>query len=432
MTRQELDTMKKSELLFLARQIGMNGFSRFTKSELIENILSFVAKGGELIEKKFNDLMGKSKKSGILRSRMKQEPQDEISNSTKPSTTGSVIPDENDSPKTSKRRVSSKAGKGNKEPQSTIDREASAREEVEKLRYSGTPLHARGQLITPEMLREIDKDLPDLPMGYGDGTIHLMPRDPRWLFCYWDISEDTRAHSGKYSGGRLFLRLHDVTHIKFDGTNSWSVHQFELNEEARWWYIPVPSEGRHFLAELGYLLPGGKWNSLGNTDPVVPPPGSKSPWVHDVFITLPFEEPLPVNFEASQTNWLGKELPPRDSRPEMPRFGTPMEPDPYFAVGMEESSSSPQSISSWVEMKDEKKLLTVFPLKIDADLRVYGRTLPEAKLEINGSEKRLEKDGSFSFSLSFPDGVQRHTFKATGPSGEIRTVTLTFQRHTNQ
>jgi len=36
-------------------------------------------------------------------------------------------------------------------------------------------------------LTDVDQDLADLPAGYGESCIVLMPRDPQWAYTYWDI-----------------------------------------------------------------------------------------------------------------------------------------------------------------------------------------------------------------------------------------------------
>ncbi|NJL49566.1 MAG: DUF4912 domain-containing protein, partial [Leptolyngbyaceae cyanobacterium SM2_5_2] len=38
-----------------------------------------------------------------------------------------------------------------------------------------------------EALASLDEGLPDLPSGYGESRIVLMPRDPQWAYCYWDV-----------------------------------------------------------------------------------------------------------------------------------------------------------------------------------------------------------------------------------------------------
>jgi len=44
---------------------------------------------------------------------------------------------------------------------------------------------------------DVDQDLADLPAGYGESCIVLMPRDPQWAYTYWDIphnhKEDLRS-----------------------------------------------------------------------------------------------------------------------------------------------------------------------------------------------------------------------------------------------
>jgi hypothetical protein len=92
----------------------------------------------------------------------------------------------------------------------------------------------------------------------------LLSRDPEWLFCYWDIDPALRT-AARPAGSRLTLRLHDVTDIDFDGTNGWSQHLYPLTEEARWWHVPVPHRGRHYLAEVGYAAPDGAFAALARS-----------------------------------------------------------------------------------------------------------------------------------------------------------------------
>ena len=39
-------------------------------------------------------------------------------------------------------------------------------------------------------LSSVDEGLADLPAGYGESRIVLMPRDPQWAYTYWDIPND--------------------------------------------------------------------------------------------------------------------------------------------------------------------------------------------------------------------------------------------------
>lgn len=451
MTPQELDDMRRSDLLILAKKIGVKGFSRLTKTELVQNVLEAIEKGGDALKKELKKVLrqagaGTGAEPDAKPAKTASTPAPRQRTVTgaqakaKPRASGEgKAGGETPEPVAPAKKLATTAhprkDPAANEPADEPDNEAQARTSIAAMRYLDPPLYQRGQLVLPEQLRDIDATLPDLPIGYGDGSIHLMPRDPKWMFCYWDISEEKRAGSGKYHHGRLYLRLHDVTHVVFNGTNSWSVHQFALNEEARWWYIPVPSEGRHFMAELGYRMPDGTWNSLGTSDAVIPPPGSQSPWVHDVFVSLPFDQPLPVARGESAANWLEGTLPEgripeRHEAPQPPLWGSPVNPPSLapFHFGVGANPTSP-GVSSFVQLRNEKnELLTEFPLTVNAALRVFGATSPEVRLEIDGKPHELATDGTFTVAFPFPDGSQAHRVTARGEDGTEKTVQISFHR----
>ncbi|MFM9158365.1 MAG: Rho termination factor N-terminal domain-containing protein, partial [Dolichospermum sp.] len=39
-------------------------------------------------------------------------------------------------------------------------------------------------------LADVDEALDDLPNGYGESRIVLLPRDPQWAYTYWDVPND--------------------------------------------------------------------------------------------------------------------------------------------------------------------------------------------------------------------------------------------------
>ena len=60
-------------------------------------------------------------------------------------------------------------------------------------------------------LADVDHGLPELPSGYGDSRIVLMPRDPQWAYAYWDIPNDHKEELRRQGGQQLALRIYDVT-----------------------------------------------------------------------------------------------------------------------------------------------------------------------------------------------------------------------------
>ncbi|NJR38689.1 MAG: DUF4912 domain-containing protein, partial [Leptolyngbyaceae cyanobacterium CSU_1_4] len=146
--------------------------------------------------------------------------------------------------------------------------------------------------LTREELAAVDVDLPELPDGYGESQIVLIPRDPHWAYAYWDVPQSHREEVRRQGGTRLALRLYDVTDIDLTVTNSHSLQQFECEEFARDWYLPVPVSDRDYRAEIGYLTAAGQWLLLARSLPIRIPPIYPSDWVDDREITLEWDDDL--------------------------------------------------------------------------------------------------------------------------------------------
>jgi len=130
---------------------------------------------------------------------------------------------------------------------------------------SREPESAPAPVSVSEIASDVGQETDPEP---SPGTrVVLVSRDPEWLFCYWDVEPAARS-AARVSGSRLTLRLHDVTDIDFDGTNGWSRHLYPLTEEARWWHVPVPHRGRHYVAEVGYCARSGTFRPLARSEAV--------------------------------------------------------------------------------------------------------------------------------------------------------------------
>ncbi|WP_448596654.1 DUF4912 domain-containing protein [Thermoleptolyngbya sp.] len=145
---------------------------------------------------------------------------------------------------------------------------------------------------TPISLAEVDEPLSELPDGYGESRIVLMPRDPQWVYAYWDIPNSKKEELRQQGGARLALRFYDVTDINMAVQRPHSLQQYECDELAREWYLPVPVSDRDYLVEIGYVCTDGRWLVLARSAPVRVPPVYPSDWVDDQFITVNWEEEL--------------------------------------------------------------------------------------------------------------------------------------------
>lgn len=310
-------------------------------------------------------------------------------------------------------------------------------------------------------LTDIDADLGDLPAGYGESRIVILPRDPQWAYVYWDVPGEHKDALRSQGGQQLALRLHDVTDVYFDGYNAHSVQEFPIDELAREWYLPLPVSDRDFIVDVGYRTGDGRWLVLARSASVKVPPMYPSDWIDDRFITLPFDMDLrgktvytlePPYRAASLRTGL------RPEGGETIGVG-PHEAMFQFAGGMEaavtgslfgsmqqlpetalSSFASPSGIGmfsaafsggifSGASVPPERD--RGFWLVADAELIIYGATEPDATVTIGGQRIELAADGTFRFQYYFPDSMMNFPIEAVAADGEQnRAITMRFLRNT--
>jgi hypothetical protein len=138
----------------------------------------------------------------------------------------------------------------------------------------------------------LDESLADLPDGYGDSRIVMMPRDPQWAYVYWDLPNDHREVMRRRGGEILSLRLYDVTGLEEGDLPELSIQEHRCDEFAREWYLSLPISDRDYQAEIGYRTAAGEWLPLAQSGRVHIPPIYPSEWVEDYFVKVSWEEEL--------------------------------------------------------------------------------------------------------------------------------------------
>lgn len=128
-----------------------------------------------------------------------------------------------------------------------------------------------------------------LPAGYGEDRLVLMPRDPYWIFAYWEVTPATVEKVKEASGGvRLHLRLYDVTNIIFNGQNAWKSLDTEVTGDN--WYLNVPDADCTYLAELGYFDRQGNFVPLIRSNAVRTPRDRPSDARDEEWLAVDYEE----------------------------------------------------------------------------------------------------------------------------------------------
>ena len=333
-----------------------------------------------------------------------------------------------------------------------IQEELASQEQVEAAKFE------LGQDDVPT-LAAVDEGLANLPEGYGETRIVIMPRDPQWAYAYWDVPNEHKEHLRRQGGQQLALRLYDVTDIDFEHQAPHSVQEYPCDEMAREWYVSIPVSDRDYLIEIGYHCSDGRWLTLARSSPVRIPPTYPSDWIEDHFITVDWE----LNLRNQQ---LAKLVPPTHKDAAVGVSDTKIYDQVFgLAEGAESLRGAGSLYGSMQQVPEEVLSSYIFPsgvglwaiptvsgltmsgvgfsasaapirprqfwLVADAELIVYGATEPDATVTIGGQPIQLYSDGTFRYQMSLQDGVIDYPIMAVAADGEqSRSIHMRFTRET--
>ena len=120
-----------------------------------------------------------------------------------------------------------------------------------------------------------------IPEGYGQTRIVLLPRDPRWMFSYWEVTEAAVLEIKSRFGGDVFSQSQPLIRRFQVQTKNGSVENLrhvdvDVAIEARNWYLQVEEEGTRWVVELGLKRPNGEFILIARSNYVTLPRGSMS------------------------------------------------------------------------------------------------------------------------------------------------------------
>lgn len=257
----------------------------------------------------------------------------------------------------------------------------------------------------------------ELPSDYGESRIVLMVRDPYWIHAYWDLppskKEELRSIVGSeiFNRSRKILRVYDVSDVNFTGLNAWKSFDINLGDEAKNWYINVGEPNRSWCVDIGYLTPSGRFLVAARSNVVSTPRDGMSDVVDEEWMTIDWEKmyALSGGFGLGKSSGDIKEL---------------------FKNRLKEEMAS-GFVSSWGKPADILSKKNDFWLVANAELIVYGATLPDAKLSIQGFPVKLRPDGTFTMRFALPDGKQEIPIVAQDAQGEHkRSITPVVEKRT--
>jgi hypothetical protein len=98
---------------------------------------------------------------------------------------------------------------------------------------------------------------------------YFLVKDPHWTFVWWGLPAALLAALGPEEP--LWLRVHDVTDIVFDGTNSHHHFDIRVGRLTDHWYLRLDVPNRVYCAEIGHKV-GGVFVPLVRSNAAVLPP----------------------------------------------------------------------------------------------------------------------------------------------------------------
>lgn len=281
--------------------------------------------------------------------------------------------------------------------------------------------------------------LPDL---YGDDKLVLMPKNPQWVYAYWEISqikiENLKSTYGdKVNSAKPAIRVYDVTLKEFDGNNANSYFDIELPNDVREWFIGGLNANASYIADFGFKTANGEFITALRSQNISTPSDSISENVDEEWMIVEeyFRQILQKSSQGRIVNgrWVGgmgasgamlgsseemmntmlrklfmqraakreklistleREMGSISVRNLSSLGGSSSIGVSSFSVSNEKSKKIPGNI----EKEDD------FWLMVGTELILYGATEADATVTVMGKEIKLREDGTFSFRYALPVG----------------------------
>jgi hypothetical protein len=421
MIKKDLLSKTKTELLKLAKRLGLRGVSTLAKNTLIRKIETAKQLKAANLKRQPTGVVRKLAEVVKRRAIRKHKPMvSKASRPTKPVTKKVAL--------------------------------ASAELVAHKFDVTNKPPPRRSPVT------EAPGELPDT---YGTGRLFLTARDPDWLYAYWDLSgQQMSACRQQAVDGRLVLRVFEKNHAA-------PLHEFTVHGDTRNWYIQAHKPAATFSAQLGYWLPDAKFYVVSQSREATTPSAVVSSDTTVRFATIPLEVPLPQLLELIRSRVADGE-PLAEA---LHRLQAKGEPFP-FKVSVEVGPWTPEQVrdlegilagdvlqkvtvgslefSEWLRRRLQTQLGSAasggfspsgaswsgapgkgFWFAVNAELMMYGATEPNAKVTVDGQPVQLNSDGTFMFHYEFPNGQFRVPVVAVSAAGDDqRSAELLFERRT--
>lgn len=117
------------------------------------------------------------------------------------------------------------------------------------------------------MLWDLAIDKSYVPDRYNDTKIVLMPKDPYWIYAYWDINDEQQNIVQAFGHGHWALKINHISQCAM--TND--AFYIDVDQPTGNWYVYVNRPDSRFTAEIGFMTSNGVFVSLAQSNAVYTP-----------------------------------------------------------------------------------------------------------------------------------------------------------------
>jgi hypothetical protein len=262
-----------------------------------------------------------------------------------------------------------------------------------------------------------------IPSAYGQTYIALIPRDPYWMFSYWEVTDSACRHIKGMHGEDIFirsqamLRMHQVS-FESGIPQSFRFFDVAVTLDAKNWYLRADRESSAWFVELGIKTQDGRFIVLAKSNIITLPAARVSDTLDEKWVTL--KDDLEKILTASGRGKVGQ------GSLELAR----MLHQRWEMLAQISSWMGSGGVSSLAARQEKKRS---FWLTADCELILYGATESSASVTVADKPVQLAPDGTFSLRFALPDGDLELPVKAiSGDREEERWIKISVYRKTEK
>lgn len=259
------------------------------------------------------------------------------------------------------------------------------------------------------------KDISHQDVPSNKDRLVVIVRDPYWLHATWQLSRRNVERAEVALGQEWHLARPVLRLLEVQAGNSAAetvVRDIEIHGGVNNWYVPVNDPPKSYRLDIGYLTESGRMFVLARSNVVTTPRAG----------TL---DTLDNNWTDVAENYEKIYAMSGGHRTE----GASEELQELFEERLRRPMSSP-TLGLAANGHPGRKPRE-FQFELDAELIVYGSTVPGSRVTLQGDPVELRSDGTFTVRFRLPNCRQVIPAVAQSADGlEQRTIVLAVERNT--